>query len=468
MQGGVEQSTIDNALKQTLVLILAGGQGSRLGDLTKHRSKPAVEFGGSYKIIDFVLSNCFNSGLRQVGVLTQYKSHCLIRHLFKGWGHLNHSYDGLMEILPAAQQTGNDWYQGTADACYQNLGFIDSVKPKYVMILSGDHIYKQDYRGFLASHLQHSAQLTVSCLNVPVAEAAGQFGVMSVGEHERITRFEEKPLYPDQLADNPGYSLASMGNYIFDAEFLANELTRDAKDKKSSHDFGKDIIPRLISQCRVHAHRFSNGTAKSSPYWRDVGTLDSYWLAHMDLLKPDSQISLQDSHWPLLTHQPPLPPVNFIADDDGRSCSIKRSIIGQGCQLENAWIEHSLLSVGTSIEEGASIRNSVLLPNCQIGKGVKLNRVIVDEGCIVPDGMIIGGDSSTAVEQGFQLTPKGIVIVTQKKIDELRVRTMQCAESAAMQEQRSSGIIQQTDITGVSSSNQNNTYVNQVKYSGSC
>jgi len=302
---------VSRITRDTLALILAGGRGSRLHELTDWRAKPALYFGGKFRIIDFPLSNCVNSGIRQVGVLTQYKAHSLIRHIQVGWSHFKRELGEYVEVLPASQRNSPNWYQGTADALYQNVDIIRAANPKYVMVLSGDHIYQMDYANILADHVKRQAKLTVSCLEVPIEEAAGAFGVMTVDEDDRVMAFTEKPENPTPTPDNDKLCLASMGNYVFDTEYLLSLLEQDAITEGSDHDFGKDIIPSIIDTAQVHAYRFKNDDGKQA-YWRDVGTLDAFWEANMEMISPSPKLNLYDHKWPIWTHQTQLPPAKFV------------------------------------------------------------------------------------------------------------------------------------------------------------
>lgn len=404
----------------TLVLILAGGQGSRLHELTESRAKPGLEFGGGYKIIDFPLSNCVNSGLKHIGVITQYKSQCLIRHLVNGWAKFNSGFGEFLELIPAAQQTSEDWYRGTADSLFQNIAFIKSVMPKYVLVLSGDHIYKMDYRHMLEEHVKSGADMTVSCIEVPTQQAAGQFGVMSVDAQDRIISFAEKPINPDSLEDRPGYTLASMGNYVFNTEFLINQLQADARDVESAHDFGKDIIPKLIMEHHINAFRFRCFNSNEQPYWRDVGTLDAYWQANLALLEPHPSIDLYDQSWPIWSTPKCLPPIRFTLHNgsDMLAKQFSDSLIAPGCILHECEIRHSLVNESASIGHNANVSDSILLPNVKIGKNVRIHKAIVDTGCIVPDDMQIGVDVKQDLEKGFRVSEYGVVLITQKMLDQ--------------------------------------------------
>lgn len=399
--------------RDTLALILAGGKGSRLHELTQSRAKPALHFGGKFRVIDFPLSNCVNSGIRQIGVITQYKSHSLIRHLTRGWSNLNRDLGEFVELLPASQQYSDNWYEGTADALYQNIEFIRQHGPKYVVVLAGDHVYKMDYGDMLVEHVQSGADLTVSCIEVPIKDAAGNFGVMSVNGHNRITDFIEKPEEPRPLSDNPGYTLASMGNYVFNTEFLIQQLLADANNPQSHHDFGRDIIPASIGSNQVHAFRFSDPLGGSPPCWRDVGTLDSFWRANMDLVSITPQLNIYDNDWPIWTHQKQSPPAKFVFDNHDRRGFAVDSTISGGCIISGSRVSQSLLFSDVYVDCYSNIEQSVILPRVHIGQHVNIRRAIIDSDCKIEDGMQIGLDKNEDVARGFRISPEGIVLVTQ-------------------------------------------------------
>lgn len=411
MQTDVDERHISRLTRRTLALILAGGKGSRLEELTAWRSKPAVPFGGKFRIIDFALSNCLNSGIHQMGVLTQYKAHSLIRHLQQGWPMSAGVSEGFVEILPASQQTGGEWYRGTADAIYQNIDTVRSHDPEFVLILSGDHIYKMDYGPMLAAHVSSGADMTVSCLEVPLEEAAGSFGVMSVNNEDWIERFEEKPTAPDSMPDDPERCLASMGNYVFNTRFLYEQLIKDADESKSDHDFGKDIIPTLISRYRIKAHRFRDATG-SRAYWRDVGTIDAYWKGNMELIEVTPELDLYDREWPIRTYQPQLPPAKFVFDDDGRRGETIDSMVSGGCIVSGASVKRSVLFSGVSVRSHSSIDDSVILTDVKIGKHCRVRRAIIDKGVELEDHTIIGEDPEQDRQRGFRISEQGIVLVT--------------------------------------------------------
>ena len=407
---------LQQIIENTMVLVLAGGQGSRLKALTETRAKPVLEFGSHCRIIDFPLSNCVNSGLNQIAVLTQYKSQCLIRHLMQHWGTLNNSFGGRLDILPASQQQSESWYQGTADACFQNIDYIKSRAPKYVMILSGDHVYQMDYRKLLAEHVKNGAEMTVSCIEVPTKNAANQLGVLSADSKGRVTAFDEKPCKPHPLLDAPEYCLASMGNYVVNAEVLYRLLKADAKALESDHDFGKNVIPNIIEQHKVFAHRFRGADGCQIPYWRDVGTIDSYWRAHMDLLNNSDMLNLADPSWPIWGSALSSAPTQIRGGTQKGQCDLNQILIGTGCQLTNCRIHHTVLSSNCAIGDGASLQGCALLPDVTIEAGAKLKNVIVDKGVTVPANLAID-DINIAKHFGFSVSEKGVVLITQQVID---------------------------------------------------
>ncbi len=399
--------------RNTYALILAGGKGSRLHELTEWRAKPALSFGGKFRIIDFPLSNCINSGVRRVGVVTQYKAHSLIKHLIRGWGHFKAELGEGIEILPASQRYSTNWYLGTADAIFQNLDILRSHEPEYVLILSGDHVYRQDYGEMLAQHVESGADMTVSCMPVPVEEAAGAFGVVGVDETGRAQVFEEKPKQPKALPDNPDYCLASMGNYVFNLDFLEAQLREDASDSGSAHDFGGDVIPRLIAQGHhVHAYRYSALHHESQPYWRDVGTLDSYWRANMELVEPTPPLNLYDRRWPIWTYQEQEPPAKFVFDDEGRRGVAIDSMVAGGVIISGATVRRSVLFSNSRVNSYAEIEQSVILPEADIGRSCRIYKAIIGRGCNVPRGMEIGLDPDADRSKGFRVTEGGVTLVT--------------------------------------------------------
>lgn len=401
--------------RQTMAIILAGGRGERLGHLTDWRAKPAVPFGGKFRIIDFTLSNCVNSGIRRIGICTQYKAQSLIRHVQHGWAFLDGRFDEFVELLPAQQQVTQSWYQGTADAVFQNLDILYRHRPRYVIVLAGDHIYKMDYSRMLADHIAHNADMSIACVEVPVAEA-GQFGVMRVNRDFRVTGFEEKPVAPAPLPGRDDAALASMGIYIFGAEFLYRQLRSDAETASSSHDFGRDMIPRLIAggDARVFAHHFARScvnTHDGRPYWRDVGTIDAYWAANMELTRVTPDLNLYDEAWPIWTHQEQLPPAKFVFDDDDRRGHAVDSLVSGGCIVSGAMVRRSVLFSKAFVHDHATVEDSVILPGADIGANALLKRVVLDRRCHIPAGMRIGVDAQ-ADRDRFQVTAGGITLVT--------------------------------------------------------
>jgi glucose-1-phosphate adenylyltransferase len=414
MQQDLSSSRFVSALtKNTIALILAGGRGSRLKDLTNWRAKPAVPFGGKFRIIDFPLSNCINSGIRRIGVVTQYKAHSLIQHIQRGWGFLRGEFNEFVELLPAQQRVEEEWYKGTADAVFQNLDILRNMGSEYVLILAGDHIYKMDYGQMLAAHVRNKADMTVACLNVPIEEAVA-FGVMGVDEQDRVIRFIEKSKTPDHLPGDPSQALASMGIYVFNSAFLYEQLIRDADDPNSSHDFGHDIIPHMISKYRVYAHRFADSCVNSSEgkhYWRDVGTVDAYWEANMELTKVTPELNMYDSTWPIWTYQAQLPPAKFVFDSDDRRGKAVDSLVSGGCIISGACVSRSILFSDVYVHSYANIEDSIILPNVEIGRNVVLKKVVIDKGVRIPEGMQIGVNHDEDRKR-FHVSEKGIVLVT--------------------------------------------------------
>ena len=414
-----ENRYISNLTRETYALILAGGRGSRLHELTNWRAKPAVYFGGKHRIIDFPLSNCINSGIRRVGIATQYKSHSLIRHVHRAWGHFKKELGESVEILPASQRYGEDWYCGTADAVFQNMDIIRHELPKYVMILSGDHVYRMDYGALLAKHVETGADMTVCCIEVACDEAADTFGVMTVDEEKRVKRFDEKPAIPSSIPGKPGICLASMGNYIFNTEFLFEQLKKDAENEGSGRDFGHDIIPAIIEEHNVFAFPFRDPGHEGQPYWRDVGTLDSFWEANMELVMPEPQLDLYDPSWPIWTYQEQLPPAKFIFDNDERRGMAVDSTVSGGCIISGSLVRKSLLFSNVHIRSYCTIEESVILPGAIIQRNCRIRRAIIDRSCEVPAGVEIGYDRKADEENGFRVSKKGIVLVTREMLTEL-------------------------------------------------
>jgi len=401
---------ISNLTRSTLALIMAGGRGERLKQLTQWRAKPAVPFGGKFRIIDFPLSNCINSGIRRIGVLTQYKSHSLNLHIQKGWGYLRGEFGEFVELLPAQQRIESSWYAGTADSIFQNLDIIRAHSPEFVLILAGDHIYKMDYGAMLAEHVENDADVTVGCIEVPIAQASA-FGVMAVDEDMRVRQFEEKPAHPKPTPGKDDEALCSMGIYIFNTDLLFELLIRDADTPSSSHDFGKDIIPYAISKYRVFAYPFTNAGSGIQAYWRDVGTVDAFWEANLELIGITPELNLYDNEWPIWTHQEQLPPAKFIFDDSDRRGMAVDSMVSGGCIISGALVRHSLLFSKVTVDNYSVVDSSVVLPNVSIGKNCKITHAIIDKGCNIPDGMIIGADEE-ADKKRFFVSPNGVVLVT--------------------------------------------------------
>ncbi|WP_124950811.1 glucose-1-phosphate adenylyltransferase [Sulfuriferula thiophila] len=405
-----EPKMVTELTRRTLVLVLAGGEGSRLKNLTAWRAKPAVPFGGKYRIIDFALSNCVNSGLRRIGVLTQYKSHSLIRHLQRAWSFMRAEIGEFVEILPAQQRTHKkEWYQGTADALFQNLDIVRRHDPQYVIVLGGDHIYTMDYSAMLLRHAETGADFTVGCIEVPCEEAS-EFGVMSVDENMRITKFTEKPAEPEEIPGKPGIALASMGIYIFSTEALFKILDDDANKLGSSHDFGKDIIPANIHTSLAVAYPFRNEDGEPG-YWRDVGTVFSYWKANMELCEIDPELNLYNRDWPIWTYQPQSAPAKFIFDDEGRRGEAIDSLISAGCIISGARVKRSVVFFGCRIENFSLVKDCVILPKVSIGKNCRITRAVIDKACDVPDNTVIGENLEEDAKR-FHVTKEGIILVT--------------------------------------------------------
>lgn len=418
MQNSMERSNprfVSRITKDTLALILAGGRGSRLHELTDWRAKPALYFGGKFRLIDFPLSNCINSGIRQVGVLTQYKAHSLIRHIQVGWSHFKRELGEYVEVLPASQRNSPNWYQGTADALYQNMDIIRATNPKYVMVLSGDHIYQMDYANILAYHVEKKSKITVSCIEVPVKEAANAFGVVTVDTDGRIKAFDEKPAKPRPIPEDENVCLASMGNYVFDTEFLLSLLEQDALKESSDHDFGKDIIPSIIDKEEVHAYRFRDSQGGQA-YWRDVGTLDAFWEANMEMVSPVPALNLYDHKWPIWTYQTQLPPAKFVFDDEDRRGYAVDSMVSGGCIISGGTVRKSLLFSDVRVHSYTLIEESVILPEVIIHRQARIKKAIIDRACEIPAGMEIGFDIEQDRARGFRVTDKGVTLVTREML----------------------------------------------------
>lgn len=400
--------------KATLALVLAGGRGSRLMQLTEWRAKPAVPFGGKFRIIDFPLSNCINSDVRRIGVITQYKAHSLIRHLQRGWSFLHGEFGEMVELMPASQRIEESWYRGTADAVYQNLDIVRSHRPEFVLILAGDHIYKMDYGKMLVDHVSAKADVTIGAIEVPRTAAAG-LGTMTVDRQNRVTSFAEKSDTPAPLPDRPDMTLASMGIYVFNAAFLYDELARDLARLDSTHDFGRDLIPSLVSRCNVVAHDFaasSIGAADGrAPYWRDVGTVDAYWEANLDLTKVTPALNLYDSTWPIWTAQEQVPSAKFVHDEDGRRGFATNSVVSGGCIVSGARLQRSLLFTNVRMNSYSVLEDSVVLPEVHIGRHCRLRRVVIDKLCDIPEGLVVGEDAAEDARR-FYRTESGITLIT--------------------------------------------------------
>jgi len=408
--------------REAMAYVLAGGRGSRLADLTAKRAKPAVYFGGKARIIDFALSNALNSGIRRIGVATQYKAHSLIRHLQQGWNFFRPERNESFDILPASQRVSEtQWYEGTADAVFQNIDIIQSYGPEYMVILAGDHIYKMDYEVMLNQHCEQQADVTIACLEVARLEASG-FGVMAVDENHRITDFVEKPKNPPAMPGHPDRALVSMGVYVFRTTFLIEQLRRDAATPGSSRDFGKDIIPFLVKNGKAVAHRFSQSCVRAAgeenAYWRDVGTVDAYWAANIDLTDTVPHLDLYDRSWPLWTYSEIAPPAKFVHDEDGRRGAAVSSLVAGDCIVSGSSIHRSLLFTGVRTHSWSELDEVVALPRCQIGRGARLTRAVLDRGVVIPPGMVVGDDPDEDAAR-FHRTESGICLITPEMIERL-------------------------------------------------
>jgi len=403
---------VSRLTRNTLALILAGGQGSRLHELTTWRAKPALYFGGKFRIIDFPLSNCINSGVRRIGVLTQYKAHSLIRHLVHGWTGFQAGTNEFVEILPASQRVGGEWYRGTADAVYQNLDIIRTHAPRFVLLLSGDHVYQMDYGPLLAAHVEKLADMTVSCIEVPVKEAAGALGVMAVDENGRVIGFEEKPEKPTPIPGRSDVCLASMGNYVFNTEFLYEQVIKDADTPGTQHDFGRNIIPTIIKGYRVFAYPFRDNQSGRPAYWRDVGTLGAFWLANMELVEVNPPLNLYDRSWPIFTYQSQLPPAKFVFDEPGRRGEAIQSMVSGGCIISGGHVSRSLVFSNCRVNSYSQVSESVVLPDVEIGRSCRVRKAIIDRGAVLEDGMVVGEDHDADRARGFRVTDEGITLVT--------------------------------------------------------
>jgi len=413
LEGG-EVLSMNHLTKASVALVLAGGRGSRLMQLTAERAKPAVPFAGKFRIIDFTLSNCVNSGVRRIGVVTQYKAHSLIRHIQRGWSFLDGRFGEFVQLLPAQQQIQESWYRGTADAVFQNIGMLRRHASRYVLVLAGDHVYKMDYGRMLAAHVATGADMTVGCVDVPLGDASS-FGVMAVNERGRVTGFAEKPSRPAPMPGKPDRALASMGIYLFNAEFLYEQLARDADETRSTHDFGRDVIPHIVPRYQVHAHPFAESCVGTPPagvaYWRDVGTVDAYWEANIELTKVVPELDLYDREWPIWTYQEQLPPAKFVFDEEERRGMAIDSMVSGGCVVSGATVRRSLLFSDVRVENRSLVEDSVLLPGVRVGARAVIRRTVMDRGCEIPDGAAIGVDPA-ADRARFHVTERGITLVT--------------------------------------------------------
>ena len=415
MSAAITSRFVSRLTRESLALILAGGRGSRLKHLTLWRAKPATPFGGKYRIIDFPLSNCINSGIRRVCVLTQYKAHSLIQHIQRGWGFLRGEFGEFVELLPAQQRIDqSSWYKGTTDAVYQNLDIIRTHAPEYILILAGDHIYKMDYGPMLAQHVESKADVTVGSIEVP-RERAREFGVLTVNENNEILRFVEKPQNPETLPGQSDVTLASMGIYVFNTRFLFEQLIEDAGIEDSNHDFGRDLVPRLIGRHRAIAYPFRDVQTKEQSYWRDVGTVDAFWGANMELVGVDPELNLYDEHWPIWTYQDQSPPAKFVFDDEGRRGMAVDSMIADGCIISGGYVNHSLLFSGVQVHSYVQLRDAVVLPGVDIGRYCRLHKVIIDRACIIPPGTVIGEDPEEDARR-FYRTEQGVVLVAREML----------------------------------------------------
>jgi glucose-1-phosphate adenylyltransferase len=418
----MEQKRTQPLARDAMAYVLAGGRGSRLAELTDVRAKPAVYFGGKTRIIDFALSNALNSGIRRIGVATQYKAHSLIRHLQRGWNFFRPERNESFDILPASQRVSEtQWYEGTADAVFQNADIIEDYGVEYMVILAGDHIYKMDYELMLRQHVDEGADVTIGCLEVPRMEATG-FGVMHVDEKDRIIAFVEKPADPPAIPDKPDYALASMGIYVFRTAFLMDQLRRDASDPQSSRDFGKDIIPYIVKNGKAVAHRFAKSCVRSSfereAYWRDVGTVDAYWEANIDLTDITPELDIYDRDWPIWTYAEIKPPAKFVHDEEGRRGSAISSLVAGDCIISGAALRRSLIFTGARVNSFSSLDEAVVLPNCHVGRNAQLTRVVIDRGVKIPEGLVVGEDPKLDAQR-FRRTEKGVCLITQTMIDRL-------------------------------------------------
>lgn len=408
--------------KRAVALVLAGGRGSRLKELTNNRAKPAVYFGGKFRIVDFALSNCINSGIRRIGVVTQYKSHSLLRHIQRGWSFLRSESNEFIDLLPAQQRVDEEhWYRGTADAVYQNLDIIRDYDPEYIVILAGDHVYKMDYSRLLVDHVELGGDCTVACIEVP-REAASDFGVIAVDLQRKITAFVEKPADPPAMPGKANVSLASMGIYVFNAEALYALLEADLADESSSHDFGKNLIPAIVESGRAYAHPFGlscvSTNPEAAPYWRDVGTVDAYWAANLDLASVTPELDIYDQLWPIWTHQEQLPPAKFVQDHHGSHGMTLNSLVSGGCIVSGSLVTNSVLFSKVQVQSFCTIDSAVLLPSVEVGSGARLRRCIVDRGCQIPAGMVVGENAEEDARR-FSYSESGISLITAEMLRRL-------------------------------------------------
>ena len=413
------EHNVSHLTRNTIALILAGGRGSRLMNMTDWRAKPAVPFGGKFRIIDFPLSKCMNSGIRKIGVLTQYKADSLIRHIQQGWGFLRGEFGEYVDLMPAQQRLDeNSWYQGTADAVFQNIDILRSRHPEHILVLAGDHIYKMDYGAMLADHVEKNADLTIGCIEVSLEDATA-FGVMDVDENRRVRAFVEKPEHPPVMPGRTNTALASMGIYIFNAGFLFEQLLKDADTKGSTRDFGKDIIPAVIDKYLVNAYPFLDLQSGEQSYWRDVGTIDAYWSANMELIGVNPDLNLYDKSWPIWTYQEQTPPAKFVFDNDDRRGQAVDSMVSGGCVISGAKVRHSLLFSNVRVNSYTTLQDTIVLPEVNIGRHCRITKAILEKGCEIPEGTIIG-ESRTDDEKRFHVSPGGVVLVTTDMLGQKR------------------------------------------------
>jgi glucose-1-phosphate adenylyltransferase len=403
--------------RDTLAIIMAGGRGERLKHLTANRCKPATQFGGKFRIIDFVLSNCVNSGIRRISVLTQYKAHSLIKHIQRGWSFLRGEFGEFIEIIPAQQQLSEEWYQGTADALYQNLSIMKLHRPKLILVLAGDHIYKMDYGPMLAFHREHKADITVGVVEVPRQDAKG-FGVMTIDEEQRVIKFSEKPENPDCIPGREDLFLGSMGIYVFDADLLYRLLESDAADPNSSHDFGKNILPQAIDKLNVMAYAFRDVVTRAQQYWRDVGTVDAFYEANMEMVSADPELNIYDSQWPIWTYQRQQPPAKFVSSAEGHHGKALDSVVSGGCVITGAEVVESLLFTNVRVNDRSYIEKSLVFPDVVIGNDCVIKNAIIDTGGVVPDGARIGVDPAEDSRR-FYVTEKGRLLITREMLAKL-------------------------------------------------